>query len=70
MFLCVKETSQQHMFLLTVIKIVHISALFLFSEYLKFISNKRVVQKIKIRIFEALLYIVKHKLMKNLHRNH
>ena len=53
MFLCVKQTSQQHMFLLTVIKIVHVSALFLISEYLKFISNKRVVQKIQNSYFRG-----------------
>ena len=45
------------MFLLTVIKIVHISALFLIPVYLEIILNERVFQKIKFRIFEVLLYI-------------
>ena len=42
------------------------SALFLIPAYLRFISNKRVFQKIKFRIFEVLLYIVKYKLRINL----
>ena len=36
-----------------------LKALFLIRAYLKFVSNKRVFQKIKSRMFEVLLYIVK-----------
>ena len=51
-FVCKTNVSTTYV-LLTVIKIVHVSALFLISEYLKFISNKRVVQKIQNSYFRG-----------------
>ena len=76
LFLCVKQTSlrdvslthQTHV-LLTVIK-KFIYRPISYSSVLEFISNKRVIQKIKFRIFKVLLYIVIYKLMTNLLRNH